>query len=76
MTVPALLHFVWLAHVYYVVIYQTDLCVSQILHMLDGTLTSPLGLLGSPEHTSAHPRGIQHTHTHTQLKTKLVTPIQ
>ena len=65
MTVPALLHFVWLAHVYYVVIYQTDLCVSQILHMLDGTLTSPLGLLGSPEHTSAHPRGIQHTHTHT-----------
>lgn len=68
MTVPALLHFVWLAHVYYVVIYQTDLCVTQILHMLDGILTSPLGLLGSPEHTSAH--------THTQLKTKLVTPIQ
>ena len=74
MTVPALLHFVWLAHVYYVVIYQTDLCVTQILHMFDGILTSPLGLLGSPEHTSAHPRGIQHTHT--QLKTKLVTPIQ
>lgn len=42
MTVLALLHFVWLAHVYYVVIYQTDLCASRILHMLNETPACPL----------------------------------